>query len=75
MGTYEETIGRTAGVVWGVLNSSKEACSISTLKNQTGLKEREVMLALGWLAREGKVFFDDTDTKLRVQLVNTEYYF
>lgn len=48
-------IGENAGLVWGALQSG--AKDLKALKKATKLKNDELFLALGWLAREGKLTF------------------
>jgi hypothetical protein len=58
-----ETIGTNAGLVWNALNEV-EAMTAAQLRKATKLKDKELMLALGWLAREDKlVIADDEDGK------------
>lgn len=52
-----ETIGVNAGTIWNALNEA-EALGLKQLKKITKLKDKEVLAALGWLAREGKVTID-----------------
>lgn len=52
-----ETIGVDAGTVWNALNEA-EALGLKQLKKITKLKDKEVIAALGWLARENKVTID-----------------
>ena len=55
-------IGENAGMVWQALQGG--ALTTKALKKATKLKEAELNLALGWLAREGKVAFvvEEADT-------------
>ena len=55
-------IGENAGQVWGALENG--ALGIKALKKATKLKNEELYLALGWLAREGKLTFtvEEADT-------------
>jgi hypothetical protein len=50
----QDEIGQTAGWVWDYLNTHGES---STLQIRSSLKITQTLLflALGWLAREGKV--------------------
>ena len=48
-------IGENAGLIWNALQGG--ALSLKALKKATNLKNDELYLALGWLAREGKVSF------------------
>lgn len=75
MATYEELIGKNAGLVWGALSNDREPQSITRLKTLTDLKEKDLYMALGWLAREGKIHFIESGTQVRVQLAASEYYF
>ena len=52
-----EQIGTAAGAVWQALNTAY-ALGIKQLKKETKLKKEEIIAALGWLAREGKVNID-----------------
>ena len=49
-------IGGNAGLVWKALNQ-KGSQTATTLKKLTGLDDKNLCLALGWLAREGKINF------------------
>lgn len=55
-----ETIGTAAGLVWAALNEA-EALGTKQIKKITKLKDKELYTALGWLAREGKVNFDEAE--------------
>ena len=50
-----ELIGVNAGKIWNALQNG--ALSSKALKKATKLKEADLHLALGWLAREGKLAF------------------
>ncbi|MCM1348418.1 MAG: winged helix-turn-helix domain-containing protein [Firmicutes bacterium] len=54
-----DTIGSWAGLVWNALNEA-DVLGIKQLKKMTKLKEKEVYAALGWLARENKVTFEES---------------
>ncbi len=60
-------IGENAGLIWNALQGG--ALTTKALKKATKLKEAELNLALGWLAREGKITFtvEDTDTIIALQ--------
>ena len=60
------TIGQNAGAIWGALSNG--ALGLKALKKATKLKNEELYLALGWLAREGKVTFADGEAQLVVAL-------
>ena len=50
-------IGTNAGIVWNVL---KDNChqEYTKLKEATGLNDRDLNAAIGWLAREDKIDFE-----------------
>ena len=50
-------IGENAGLCWNALQGG--ALTLKALKKATKLKNDELYLALGWLAREGKVSFTE----------------
>jgi hypothetical protein len=60
------TIGENAGAIWGALQNG--ALGLKALKKATKLKNEELYLALGWLAREGKVTFTEGEAELVVAL-------
>ncbi|MDR1344423.1 MAG: winged helix-turn-helix domain-containing protein [Tannerellaceae bacterium] len=63
-----EQIGTNAGLVWKVLNeggklSVKEVKKIAKIKT-----EKDVFAALGWLAKEGKLTFEEQEGETFVSL-------
>lgn len=60
-------IGENAGLIWNALQGG--ALTTKALKKATKLKEAELNLALGWLAREEKITFtvEDADTIIALQ--------
>lgn len=54
---FTEKIGENAGKIWTALQGG--ALTTKALKKATKLKEAELNLALGWLAREDKLFFEE----------------
>jgi hypothetical protein len=54
-------IGNTAGRIWRYLDKKGES-TLTDIKKDLLLKGSEARLALGWLARENKIFlFGDED--------------
>ena len=49
-----DTIGYNAGLVWNALNEA-DALGLRQIKKITKLKDKELYLAMGWLARENKI--------------------
>ena len=69
----DETIGDAAGVVWQHLSDQREtAVTLGSLKKIPGIRPDEAMAAVGWLAREGKLRFDDSKRGCRVILFELE---
>ena len=52
-------IGENAGLIWNELQGG--ALTLKALKKATKLKNDDLNLALGWLAREGKVAFEEAE--------------
>ena len=59
-------IGENAGLVWGALQNGAQG--VKALKKATKLKNEGLFLALGWLAREGKVNFTEAEADTIVAL-------
>lgn len=59
-------IGENAGLVWGALQNG--ALGVKAIKKATKLKNEDLYLALGWLAREGKLCFTETEADTIVAL-------
>ncbi|MBR5102585.1 MAG: winged helix-turn-helix domain-containing protein [Muribaculaceae bacterium] len=64
-----ETIGLWAGATWNALNDAEGTLTVKGLKKATKLKEKEIYAAIGWLAREGKVNVNETETDVEVILL------
>lgn len=65
-----ETIGTYAGEVYKALeNEDTHMLGLKQLKKVTKLKKDDLMAALGWLGREGKIVLTENDEDLVVALV------
>ncbi|HHT22109.1 MAG TPA: winged helix-turn-helix domain-containing protein [Bacteroidales bacterium] len=64
---FIEKIGTNAGLVWTALENGE--MEFKALAKVTKLTQRDVQVALGWLAREGKVSFREDDKDLYIALV------
>lgn len=65
-----ETIGTYAGEVYKALESTDtHMLGLKQLKKATKLKKDELMSAIGWLGREGKIVLAMDDEDLVVSLV------
>ncbi|MCH5241746.1 MAG: winged helix-turn-helix domain-containing protein [Muribaculaceae bacterium] len=65
-----ESIGTWAGEVYQALEKSDtHILGMKELKKATKLKKDEIMAALGWLGREGKIVIAMNDEEIAVNLV------
>ena len=67
-------IGFNAGKVWRIL-SKKGELSIHELCRELSLTFEDVTLAIGWLAREGKVTLIRKNNMLYANIGNIEFSF
>ncbi len=64
-----ELIGTNAGLVWNALNEGGRT-SVKDLKKVTKIKaEKDLYAAFGWLAKEGKLAFEEVDGDIFVSLI------
>lgn len=64
-----ELIGTNAGLVWNALDTLGKM-DIKALKKATKLRtDKELYAAIGWLAKEGKLSFDDSTEELTLELI------
>lgn len=61
-------IGTNAGKIWQFLDHNGEK-TIPEIKKALSMKSPEVQMALGWLARENKIFFYEEANKIWVILI------
>ena len=61
-----EKIGINAGLIWAVIENGE--MNVKAVKKATKLAEKDLNLALGWLAREGKIKFNEVENELFVSL-------
>lgn len=66
-----DRIGESAGAVWNWLDRHEDV-TVSSLVKGTGLKQREVDRAIGWLARENKITIQKNANKELLSLVREE---
>lgn len=70
----KKKIGTFAGIIWNLLNDYNK-WNIEMLCKASGLAEKEIFAAIGWLARENKIEIEPaTDSGEQYYLVS-EYYF
>ena len=65
-------IGENAGLVWSKLKDNKH-WEYEELKQVTGLTDRDLNAAIGWLAREDKIDFDVNEHGDRIFLTVNVY--
>jgi hypothetical protein len=63
----KERIGKTAGQIWHTLQQ-QEQVSISRLPKLIGEKDAVVYQALGWLAREDKIEYEQKSNRTLVSI-------
>lgn len=63
----KKQIGKNAGLIWHTLEQVREITLIE-LCNITSLTLEETSLALGWLAREDKIFIHKENSVIIIRL-------
>ena len=64
-----KTIGTNAGLVWNALDKLGKM-DPKALKKATKLRtDKELYAAIGWLAKEGKLHFEERDVELYLELI------
>ena len=70
-----DNIGNVAGTIWNYLEANNEA-TVTKITREIGATERSVLMGIGWLAREGKLDFNQrkqgTYITLKTQQLNAE---
>ena len=66
-------IGNNAGIVWRLLNNGKK-WSYDEIKNASGLSDRDLNLAIGWLAREDKIYFETDKQNSEFMYLSVDMY-
>ena len=70
-----QSIGENAGIIWRLLQSESRKWDYQENKKETGLSDRDINTAIGWLAREGKLTIDETKVGRRnVIYIELNYY-
>lgn len=62
-----EKIGINAGKVWTVLDEAGRE-NVKVIKKSTKLTDKDLYAALGWLAREGKIVWEDVEKESFISL-------
>ena len=63
----KNVIGTNAGSVWHAMASDRN-WTYEELKEETGLLDKELLMAIGWLARENQIEFDNSLDEERIYL-------
>ncbi|MDR1646332.1 MAG: winged helix-turn-helix domain-containing protein [Tannerellaceae bacterium] len=64
-----EQIGTNAGLVWNILNEGGRL-NLKEVKKATKIKtEKDLYAALGWLAKEGKLAFEESEGDIYISLL------
>ena len=63
----DHVIGATAGEVWALLSDNGEL-TLAAIKKGCGASPEASLMALGWLAREGKLRFETKGRSVKVAL-------
>lgn len=63
----DHTIGAAAGEVWRLL-SEKGQQTLAAVKKGSNASPDEVLMAVGWLAREGKLHFETKGRSVKISL-------
>ena len=64
----KEKIGTDAGCLWNFLNEN-EPKTVKELKKLAKMTDKEIYAAIGWLAREEKLHFEETDSDIYLSLI------
>ena len=70
----KKQIGTNAGIIWNLLNNNQR-WTAAKLKESSGLTEKEIYTAIGWLARENKIEIEQTARGINEYYLVIEYYF
>ena len=70
----QEKIGSAAGQIWKMLASSKTPVNITDIPKKTKLSSQIAYQGLGWLAREGKVGYQQKGRSIYVCLNSSETF-
>ncbi|MDR2815549.1 MAG: winged helix-turn-helix domain-containing protein [Proteiniphilum sp.] len=70
----KKVIGTNAGIIWNLLNDYQK-WDIPKLCKASGLSEKEIYTAIGWLARENKIEIERSIDGDELFYLVVEYYF
>ncbi|MCE5185353.1 MAG: winged helix-turn-helix domain-containing protein [Planctomycetaceae bacterium] len=67
-----EQIGQAAGQIWQMLSKAKEPVNITDVPKKTKLTSQIAYQGMGWLAREGKLQYEQKGRSIYVCLTGAE---
>lgn len=68
-----DKIGSAAGQIWKMLAVAKTPVNITDIPKRTNLPAQIAFQGLGWLAREGKIEYQQKGRSIYVSLCSAEY--
>lgn len=68
------TIARNAHAIWKILNENR-SMSLKDLCVESQLPECDVLAAIGWLAHEDKIDFDNEMNDSEIHFIHLDYFF
>ena len=70
-----QSIGESAGIIWRLLYGKHQKLDYQEIKQITGLPDRYINAAIGWLAREGKLTIEEATIEGKnVVYIELNYY-
>lgn len=70
-----QSIGESAGIIWKLLQGENRKWDYQEIKQTTGLPDRSINAAIGWLAREGKITIKEAKVgRKNVIYIELNYY-
>jgi hypothetical protein len=67
-----ESIGQAAGLIWQMLSKAKDPVNVTDVPKRTKLTSQLAYQGMGWLAREGKLEFQQKGRSIYVCLCSAE---
>lgn len=68
-------IGTNAGVVWNLLDKEKKGMNFEELLMKADLSVVDLSAAIGWLAREDKIWHSTSENGVGLYSVFQNYYY
>jgi len=68
----QEKIGKAAGQIWQYLSKNSAPVNISDLPKKVNMTSQITYQALGWLAREGKIVYQEQGRQVMVCLAPSQ---